>query len=100
LAGPTDRRMLALFRALERGWSVEEIHRLTKIHRWLLTQFQQRVQLQEQAGMVGLRGLSKDMMRSLKRAGFGDWQLGSILGTDEDGVRALRLEQGLEAGYK
>ena len=28
---PTDRRMWAVFRALERGWSIEEIHRLTHI---------------------------------------------------------------------
>src|SRR6476619_3071884 len=100
LAVPTDRRMWALFRALERGWSIEDIHRLTKIDRWFLTQFQQLVELKEQAAMVGLRGLSKDMMRSLKRAGFGDWQLGSILGTDEEAVRAARLEQGLEPAYK
>jgi carbamoyl-phosphate synthase large subunit len=39
-------------------------------------------------------------MRSLKRAGFGDWQLGSMLGADEDAVRAARLEQGLKPAYK
>ena len=50
--------------------------------------------------MVGLRGLSRDLMRTLKRAGFGDWQLGSILGTDEGAVRAARLEFGLEPAYK
>ncbi len=42
---PTDRRMWAVFRALERGWRVEEIHRLTHIDRWFLTQFQQIVEL-------------------------------------------------------
>src|SRR6187455_334346 len=41
LAVPTDRRMWAVFRALERGWSLDEIHRLTKIDPWFLTQFQQ-----------------------------------------------------------
>ncbi len=100
LAVPTDRRMWALFRALERGWSIEDIHRLTKIDRWFLTQFQQLVELKEQAAMVGLRGLSRDLMRSLKRAGFGDWQLGSILGTDEGAVRAARLEFELKPAYK
>src|SRR5438045_3060436 len=39
-------------------------------------------------------------MRTLKRAGFGDWQLGSMLGTDEEAVRAARLEQGLKPAYK
>ena len=70
LAVPTDRRMWALFRALERGWSIEDIHRLTKIDRWFLTQFQQLVELKEQAALVGLRGISRDLMRTLKRAGL------------------------------
>jgi carbamoyl-phosphate synthase large subunit len=100
LAVPNDRRMWALFRALERGWSIDEIYRLTKIDRWFLTQFQQLVDLQQQAALVGLRGISKDLMWSLKRAGFGDWQLGSILGADEDAVRAARLEQGIKPAYK
>src|SRR3954469_25863067 len=100
LAVPNDRRMWALFRALERGWSIDEIHRLTKIDRWFLTQFQQLVELRTQAILVGLRGISPDLMRSLKRAGFGDWQLGSMLGADEEAVREAREEQGLKPAYK
>ena len=100
LAVPNDRRMWALFSALDRGWTIDDIHRLTRIDRWFLTQFQQLVELRQQAGMVGLRGISKEMMRTLKRAGFGDWQLGSVLGADEDAVRAARLEQGLRPAYK
>src|SRR6186713_3124888 len=53
LAVPNDQRMWALFRALERGWPLEEIHRLTKIDRWFLTQFKQLVELKEQAALVG-----------------------------------------------
>src|SRR5690242_15782692 len=100
LAVPNDRRMWALFRALERGWSLEQIHRLTRIDPWFLTQFQQLVELKNQAAMVGLRGISTDLMRTLKRAGFGDWQLGSILGADEDAVRAARSERGIKPAYK
>ncbi len=100
LAVPNDQRMWALFTALERGWDVEEIHRLTKIDRWFLTQFKQLVQLKEQAARVGLRGMPPDLMRSLKRAGFGDWQIGSMLGADENAVRAARRAQGLTVAYK
>ena len=39
-------------------------------------------------------------MRTLKRAGFGDWQIGSMLGADEEAVRAARQEQGLKPAYK
>jgi carbamoyl-phosphate synthase large subunit len=100
LSIPNDRRMWALFRALERGWTVEDLYRVTKIDRWFLTQFQQIVQLKDQAALVGLRGISPELMRTLKRAGFGDWQLGSILGADEAAVREARVEQGLVPAYK
>jgi carbamoyl-phosphate synthase large subunit len=76
------------------------VHRATKLDRWFLTQFQQLVQLTEEATLVGLRGISADLMRTLKRAGFGDWQLGSMLGADEESVRAARIERGLKAVYK
>jgi carbamoyl-phosphate synthase large subunit len=100
LAVPNDQRMWAIFTALERGWALEEIHRLTNIDPWFLTQFKQLVELKEQAVLVGLRGIAPDLMRSLKRAGFGDWQIGNMLGADEDAVRGARLEQGLKVAYK
>src|SRR5436190_4791916 len=100
LAVPNDQRMWAIFRALERGWSLDEVHRLTNIDPWFLTQFKQLVELKDQAVLVGLRGISPDLMKSLKRAGFGDWQIGSMLGADEEAVRAARLEQGLAVAYK
>ena len=92
--------MWAVFRALERGWSVEQLHELTKIDPWFLTQFSQIVELCRSATLVGLRGMSPDMLRTLKRAGLGDKDLGAILGTDDEAVRSLRAEQGLVPAYK
>jgi carbamoyl-phosphate synthase large subunit len=100
LSVPTDRRMWAVFRALERGWSVDEIHELTKIDPWFLTQFAQIVELCRSAGLVGLRGMSRDLLRTLKRAGLSDRDLGAILGSDEESVRSLRKEHGLVTAYK
>ena len=56
LSIPNDRRMWALFRALDRGWTVAQLHELTKIDPWFLTQFSQIVELCRSAGLVGLRG--------------------------------------------
>jgi carbamoyl-phosphate synthase large subunit len=100
LSVPTDRRMWAVFRALERGWSVEDLHRATKIDRWFLTQFAQIVELRQSAGLVGLRGMSTDMLRTLKRAGLSDRDLAGVLGADEDAVRSTRVEQGIVPAYK
>src|SRR4051812_3832064 len=100
LSVPSDRRMWAVFRALDRGWSVEDLHELTRIDPWFLTQFSQLVELARSAGLGGLRGMSSEMLRTLKRAGIGDGELGAILGVDEDAVRATRLEHGLRPAYK
>ncbi|MBI2220054.1 MAG: carbamoyl-phosphate synthase large subunit [Acidobacteria bacterium] len=100
LAIASDRRMWAVFRALECGWSVEQVHQSTKIDPWFLTQFQQLVALKNSAQLVGLRGMSRDLLRALKRAGFGDGELASILGAGEDAVRSCRREAGLRTAYK
>ena len=100
LSIPNDRRMWAIFRALDRGWSVDQLHELTKIDPWFLTQFSQIVELCRSAGLVGLRGMSPDLLRTLKRAGLSDADLGTLLGTDDEAVRAMRAENGLVSAYK
>jgi carbamoyl-phosphate synthase large subunit len=100
LSVPTDRRMWSVFRALVRGWSVEDIHQATRIDRWFLVQFEQIVELQRSAALVGLRGMSADLMRALKRAGIADAEIATVLGADEDAVRNTRLELGIKPAYK
>jgi carbamoyl-phosphate synthase large subunit len=100
LVVPTDRRMWALFRALDKGWSVERLHELTKIDPWFLDQFASLVELRRTAEMIGLRDMSPDLMRALKRAGFGDHELAGILGADAAAVRVRRQELGLRPAFK
>ncbi len=100
LSIPGDRRIWAVFRALERGMTVEELHQLTKIDPWFLTQFAQIVELMHSAALGGLRGTSPDMLRTLKRAGISDRELATTLGAAEDAVRNTRLEYGLKPAFK
>jgi carbamoyl-phosphate synthase large subunit len=100
LAVPNDRRMWAVFRALERGWSIAQLYELTKIDPWFLTQFSQLIDLGRSAALVGLRGMSADLLRTLKRAGLSDKDLSTILETDEDAIRDVRLEHALVPAYK
>jgi carbamoyl-phosphate synthase large subunit len=100
LSVPTDRRMWAVFEALERGWSPERIHELTRIDPWFLQQFADLVELRRTAELIGLRDMSPDLLRTLKRAGFGDGELAHILQVDESAVREKRAERGLHTVYK
>ena len=100
LVVPTDRRMWAVFRALRLGWTVEQLHELTKIDRWFLQQFKEIVELRTIAEMGEFREISADLLRTLKRTGFSDADIASVYGIDEEIVRQRRLEEGLVPAYK
>jgi carbamoyl-phosphate synthase large subunit len=100
LVVPTDRRMWAVFRALDRGWTVETIHDLTKMDPWFLQQFHDIVELRKMAGLGEFREMSADLLRTLKRSGFADTDIAGVFGIDEDLVRQRRIEEGLVPAFK
>ena len=100
LVVPNDRRMWSIFKALESGWTVEQIHEATRIDRWFLTQFAELEELRRAAGVVGWRQMSADMLEVLKRAGFGDEEVARIVGVKAPAVAARRQEHQLRAAYK
>jgi carbamoyl-phosphate synthase large subunit len=100
LVVPNDRRIWALFRALERGWDIQQLYDLTHIDPWFLDQFSQIVELRRIAGMQQFRELSSDFLRTLKRAGFGDGEIAAIYGVPEATIRERRIEDQLVAAYK
>src|SRR6188768_1529748 len=100
LAVPSDRRMWDLFRALQRGWSVEQIHDITKIDPWFLQQFAEIRDLRAAAAELGLAQLGVPELRRLKRAGFGDAELALATGATEASVRTKREQLGLKPVYK
>jgi carbamoyl-phosphate synthase large subunit len=100
LVVPSDRRMWALFRALDRGWTVETLHELTKIDRWFLQQFHEIVELRKMAGLGEFREMSTDLLRTLKRSGFADADIAGVFGVDEELVRQRRIEDDLVPAFK
>ncbi len=100
LAMPHDRRMWDLFRALQRGWSIEQLHEATKIDPWFLRQFAEIRDLRLVAAERGLEALDAPTLRKLKRAGFGDAELALATGATEAAVREKRQAEGLRPAYK
>ncbi len=100
LAVPSDRRMWDLFRALDRGWSIDDLHDITKIDRWFLRQFAGIREMRRELGDARLDGLDAAAMRRLKRAGFGDAEIALAASTSEGAVRGRRESFGLEPVYK
>ncbi len=64
LAVPSHRRFWAVFRALERGWTVPRLHEVSRIDPWFLTQFER----DRRAGAVGRAGRrARDVARAVAR---------------------------------
>jgi carbamoyl-phosphate synthase large subunit len=100
LAIPTDRRLWDLFRAIDRGWSVEQLYDITKIDRWFLQQFLEIAAMRQHAAEQGLDKLETAELKRLKRAGFGDQELALATGAAESAVRERRYAEGLKPVYK
>jgi len=84
LSRPTDMRIFVIAMAMEKGWSVEKIYRLTKIDRWFLEKLQNIISINAQLSHYEkIEKLPIDHLRSAKQAGFSDFQLGRALYNDD-----------------
>ncbi|KAF2858305.1 carbamoyl-phosphate synthase [Piedraia hortae CBS 480.64] len=102
LKNPTDRRWLAVGEAmLNRGYSVDKVHDLSKIDKWFLYKIQNIVnctrQLQETGSLFGIR---KELMLKAKKLGFSDRQIARAVNSTEDEVRARRTRFGTRPWVK
>jgi carbamoyl-phosphate synthase large subunit len=97
---PNDRRIWAIFEALDQGFTIAQVHELTNIDPWFLGQFAELVELGKAAGLVEFREMTPELLRTLKRSGFGDRDVADITGVTEHLVRQRRQELGLVPAYK
>jgi carbamoyl-phosphate synthase large subunit len=101
LAVPTVGRVSAIYQALHDGFTVEEIHEITKIDRWFLQNLSElTTQEKELRKVASLETASCEQLLAAKRSGFSDAQLASFWNVKESVVRARRLSLGVRAGYK
>jgi carbamoyl-phosphate synthase large subunit len=97
-AGPE--RILFVADAFRIGMSLDEIFDETKIDPWFLAQIEQLVAIEGQLAQRTLDSFSKDELRFLKRKGFSDRRIGTLLKTNQHEVRALRHAFGVRPVYK
>ncbi|MBU1013738.1 MAG: carbamoyl-phosphate synthase (glutamine-hydrolyzing) large subunit [Bacteroidetes bacterium] len=77
LSRPTDMRIFVIAMAMQKGWSVEKIHQLTKIDRWFLEKLQNIVDINVKiAAYDNLKEVPINLLKKAKQAGFSDFQLG------------------------
>ena len=106
LRTPTPERIFYVHHALREGWSIDELHELTKIDRWFLANCRQLVELENElrsdarrvAATKGEPALA--LWQRAKEHGYSDFQLGKLYGLRQSRVRALREAAGTAAVFK
>ncbi|WP_194089773.1 carbamoyl-phosphate synthase large subunit [Vibrio hibernica] len=86
--------------AFRAGMSVDGVFNLTNVDRWFLVQIEELVQLEDEVRAGGLAGLNEDVLRKMKRKGFGDARLATILGVAETEIRRAREQFNIHPVYK
>lgn len=88
LKAPTDTRVFAISQALHAGYTIEQIHALTKIDCWFLDKLQSIVRTSQRLGEVAaIDKLPYELLLRAKRQGFSDFQIARFLLADK-GVKA------------
>ena len=91
LKAPTDTRIFAISQALHAGYTIEQIHTLTKIDCWFLDKLQSIVRTSQRLGEVAaIDKLPYELLLRAKRQGFSDFQI----------ARFVLAAKGVKAGDK
>ena len=100
LGEPGPERIWYVGDAFENGFTLEEVHQLTKIDPWFLDQIKQIVDVEMELDDTQLASVDAGRMRALKRMGFSDRRLAHLFNTGETEVRAARHAFGVRPVYK
>lgn len=100
LARPNSQRFSYITYALQNGYSIEEVHRLTKIDQWFLEQLQEVMLLQQRIDTRKLADVPTDVLRCAKEYALSDRRISFLTGSSEAEVREHRKDLGIAPVYK
>ena len=92
LREPTDRRIFVISKAFRAGYTIDQIHELTKIDRWFLQKLHNIIDTaNELEACSKIQEISDELMRRAKVQGFSDFQIARAIFKEkmEDAERAL-----------
>jgi len=95
-----EQRLWYVGDAFRRGLSIEQLHESTRIDPWFLSQIQELINSELALVNVALDSVGADRMRQLKRDGFSDIRLATVLNVTEQALRKHRLALGVKPVYK
>ncbi|HNX09692.1 MAG TPA: carbamoyl-phosphate synthase large subunit, partial [Methanothrix sp.] len=96
LKNPTDERLFAIYQALKRGMTSEEISRITGIEPYFLYRIENIISVEKEIAA----GLDADVLKKAKRTGFTDEQIARIVGKSREEITDMRIAHGIIPTYK
>ena len=92
-----DDRLFYIAEAFRRGYSLADLHELTRINHYFLDIV---AGLVEEEGRIKAAGLDKEVIYEAKRDGFADTTLATLLNQTPVAIRAFRKANGIVPVYK
>ena len=84
LREPTDKRIFLLSKALQHGYTIDQIHELTKIDKWFLQKLQHLVDINKELCRFNINTLDKELLLEAKIYGFTDFQIARAIGLEDE----------------
>ncbi len=100
LARPNSNRFQYLTYALQNGYSIAEVHRLTKIDPWFLEQLQEVMLLQKRIETRNLNDVPSEVLRTAKEYALSDRRIAYLTNSTETEVRKRRKDLNITPVYK
>jgi len=96
IKNPTPKRPFALAQAIDKGYSVEKLYRMTGIDPWFLQKIKNIRKVSKKVKAVkSVHGITELLMREAKKTGFSDKQIARMFKDDEMKVREHRKKLGV-----
>ncbi|PJI48753.1 MAG: carbamoyl phosphate synthase large subunit [Pseudomonas sp.] len=100
LSVPNADRIWYIADAFRAGKSIAEVFALTHVDEWFLVQIEDLIKDEERVKTLGLSAIDRDLMYKLKRKGFSDARLATLLGVTEKNLRNHRHKLKVLPVYK
>ena len=85
LREPTDKRVFIISKAMHKGYTIDQIHDLTKIDKWFLQKLKHIIDIDERMkALKSINNLGKELLREAKVYGFTDFQIARAVGLEAE----------------
>lgn len=93
LREPTDKRIFVISKAMQKGYTVNQIHELTKIDKWFLEKLNNIIHTaKEIETFSSLEALPLELLKTAKKQGFSDFQIARAIFKDQGDIDRHLLE--------